>query len=85
MSQAGHLTWLVKIPKFLSERWLQQAQLGGTGAELGTMRVYEELSWRNYFRRIFSGTQGYQIQYSHPPFIIRSVMAKAAHEKLNLF
>lgn len=42
MSQAGHLTWLVKIPKFLSERWLQQAQLGGTGAELGTMRVYED-------------------------------------------
>jgi len=42
MSQAGHLTWLVKIPKFLSERWLQQAQLGGNGAELGTMRVYED-------------------------------------------
>ncbi|PLW50339.1 hypothetical protein PCANC_05596 [Puccinia coronata f. sp. avenae] len=42
MSGAGHLTWLVKIPKFLSERWQEQAQLGGTGADLGVMRVHEE-------------------------------------------
>ncbi|WAR60951.1 hypothetical protein PtB15_13B202 [Puccinia triticina] len=42
ISEVGTLTWLVKIPKFLSERWLQQAQLSGPRTELGVMRVYEE-------------------------------------------
>jgi hypothetical protein len=55
MSGAGHLTWLVKIPKFLSERWQEQAQLGGTGADLGVMRVHEELSlWTLFFFFFFS-------------------------------
>ena len=42
MSEANALTWLVKIPKFLAERWQKQAQLGQDRTEIGEMRVYDE-------------------------------------------
>lgn len=33
--------WLVKVPRFLAERWADHAAKGGKGTELGRMRVYD--------------------------------------------
>ncbi|KAG0145852.1 hypothetical protein CROQUDRAFT_658101 [Cronartium quercuum f. sp. fusiforme G11] len=42
LSQIEARTWLVKVPKFLSERWQQHAQLSGNGVELARMRVHDQ-------------------------------------------
>ncbi|KAI8459722.1 transcription initiation factor IIF, beta subunit [Phakopsora pachyrhizi] len=42
LEQMDARTWLVKVPKFLSERWQQHAQIGGAGVELARMRVHNE-------------------------------------------
>jgi hypothetical protein len=56
VSESGTLTWLVKIPKFLSERWQQQAQMSGGRTELGAMRVYDELSLCSFLVLFFSSS-----------------------------
>ncbi|EGG06808.1 uncharacterized protein MELLADRAFT_77731 [Melampsora larici-populina 98AG31] len=42
LTQMDARTWLVKVPKFLSERWQQHAQASGDGVELARMRVHDQ-------------------------------------------